>query len=356
MNIVLGVIGAGYISQFHFAAYKKMGVKVARVSDVNLGAASAAAAPFGATVSSDWRDVIEDPAVNVVSVLVPTPLHGTVVRAALEAGKNVVCEKTLTLSAAESLELGRLAESKGLHLYTGYMKRFFPACRKAKELVGRLGRLVAVNFKTRQDSQPANLYTGEVTPPYGFDADGKSRLMKLSGGGILTCGGSHMLDLLCYLCGAPSSVYARQFRRPGKSELDIVTHAMYGYADGCNAMAEFNWHPLKRIGYQSAGWDEGFEIFGENGIVELETPYWNQPLRNPPLLRHYDDAAGTWTEYRTPLACPFEEAERSFHAWMEAGGQPAEFDRFVGYRVDQLIESTYKSAAENRPVDIPWAL
>ena len=39
---------------------------------------------------------------------------------------------------------------------------------------------------------------------------------------------------------------------------------------------------------------------------------------------------------------------------MKAGAQPAEFDRYVGYRVDKLIASTYASAAENRPVSIRW--
>ena len=55
MSLRLGVIGAGYISKFHFAAYSKMGTTVRRVADVNRAAAEAAAATFGAMVRPAGR-------------------------------------------------------------------------------------------------------------------------------------------------------------------------------------------------------------------------------------------------------------------------------------------------------------
>ena len=62
-----------------------------------------------------------------VVVLTPSASHAEIVRAALNGGKHVVCEKTLTLDPRESLALGRLAEERQRMLFTSYMKRFFPA-------------------------------------------------------------------------------------------------------------------------------------------------------------------------------------------------------------------------------------
>lgn len=349
MSTHIGVIGTGYISRFHFKAFQTLGTKVVRVADIDLASAQAAAAPFGAAVSTEWQDVVNDPNVDTVAIFSPTPLHAAIARAALQAGKHVICEKTLTLSAADSLALAKLAETQKRMLYTSYMKRFFPAVKKAKELVAGLGRIVSVYCRTYQGVAPHNLYTGKLEAPFGLDADGSSRIMKTAGGGILECGGSHLADMLIHLVGMPSSVYARQLRRDG-SDLDLITHAMFGYDDGNTAHCECNWHPLSKIGYQGSGWDEGFEITGETGRILLETPVWNEPERNAPRLRHYDNATGNWTDYQTDIVCPFTEAERYFASRLAAGSHETWYDRLVGYRVDLLLEKTSESAASGHVV------
>lgn len=355
MNVQLGVVGAGYISRFHFRAFQKAGVDLRIVSDLRDEAARAAAAPFGATCTGDWQAVVNHPDVNTVVVLTPSAFHATVVRAALEAGKHVICEKTLTLSSAESLALARLAEERKRMLFTSYMKRFFPAVQQAKALVARLGHITSVYCRTYQGVGKLNLHTGELGSTWAHGADGgASPIMKLSGGGILVCGGSHIFDLLLFLVGKPSRVYARQFRRPD-SDVDLMTHALFDFDGGAVGHFEGNWHPLDRIGYQRSGWDEGFEISGTGGRCVLQTPVWNEPERNPPLLRFYDAETGAWTDYGTDVACPFEQAERYFLSQLAKGEQGAAHDRYVGYRVDQLLETTQRSATENRPLDIPWA-
>jgi predicted dehydrogenase len=353
MKIQLGVVGAGYISRFHFRAFAKAGAAVRIVADLQPAAAAAAAAPFQAAYTDDWRAVVTHPEIDTVVVLTPSAFHATVARAALEAGKHVICEKTLTLSAAESLALGRLAAERRLMLFTSFMKRFFPAVQLAKDLMARLGHITSVYCRTCQGVGKANLHTGKVEPTWAKGEDGASPIMKLSGGGILVCGGSHIFDLLLFLVGKPSRVYARQFRRP-ESDVDLMTHAMFDYASGAVAHFEGNWHPLDRIGYQRNGWDEGFEIGGTGGRLVLRTPLWNEPERNAPLLRFYDAASGTWSDHATDIVCPFEQAERHFLARLALGEQGA-YDRYVGYRVDQLLETTQRSATENRPLEIPWA-
>lgn len=198
----------------------------------------------------------------------------------------------------------------------------------------------------------ADLHTGRVEPPWARGADGASPIMKLSGGGILVCGGSHVFDLLLFLVGKPARVYTRQFRRP-ESDVDLMTHALFDFDGGAVGHFEGNWHPLDRIGHERDGWDEGFEISGIGGRLVLKTPIWNEPERHPPLLQFYDAASGSWTDYATDVVCPFEMAERHFLGRIAVGDQ-GDFDRFAGYRVDQLLETTQQSATQSQPQTIPW--
>jgi hypothetical protein len=132
-----------------------------------------------------------------------------------------------------------------------------------------------------------------------------------------------------------------------------MTHAMFDFEHGGVAHFEGNWHPLKKIGYQSRGWDEGFVISGVNGQLILQTPVWNEPEHNAATLRYYDNNAETWTDYSLPIVDPFVEAERFFLANIARGEQGTQ-DRYTGYRTDLLLEKTAQSASENRPVQITW--
>jgi predicted dehydrogenase len=353
MKPVLGVVGAGGISRFHLRAYQEAGVSVKAVADLRPEAARAGAAPFGAQVTTRYEEVVAHPEVNTVACFGPTPVHYAVCKAALQAGKQLICEKTLTLAGATSLELARLAESRGLIFYTSYMKRFFPAVRKAKELMPQLGHIMSVYCRTYQGGGRHDMHTGEV--PRAFrpaPPDGKSPVMRMAGGGILICGGSHIYDLLLYLVGKPTRVYARQLRRP-EADCDFMTHAMMDLPDGGVVHFEGNWHPLFRIGYQKRGWDEGFEINGVGGRLVLRTPLWNEPEHDAPVLRFYDNASGQWTEYTFEIVCPFAEAERFFLGQVEKG-QQGEQDRYTGYRADYLLEMTQRSVDQGRPLELSW--
>ncbi len=351
MTPTLGVIGAGYISRFHFGAYATTQTPVAMVADINRAAAEAAAVPFGAAVTENWREVVKHPKVNVVSVLTNSPSHFEIVKAALEAGKHVICEKTLTLSPADSLELATLAERCGLMLYTSYMKRFFPAALKARELIGRLGHLMSVYCRTYQGVGPDNFHDGPLAGWISGSAQSPSPIRRATGGGVLVCGGSHVLDLLIHLTGKPRGVFARNFTRAG-SDVDLMSHALFDLDGGGAAHFEANWHPLRAIGFERRGWEEMFQINGVAGRMVLQTPVWNE-FHNPAQLSWYDNVEGTWTEFAFPLVNPFVEAQRHFLSQIAAGEQ-GPHDRYTGYRVDALLDATQRSADEGRRIEIQW--
>lgn len=89
------------------------------------------------------RQLLDDPLVDVVYIATPHAQHFEVAKAALEAGKHVLCEKPLTINAWEAQELASLAGDRNLFLMEAVWTRFLPATRRALELVrgGRIGEV-----------------------------------------------------------------------------------------------------------------------------------------------------------------------------------------------------------------------
>src|SRR6476661_837189 len=108
------VIGTGFIGTVHVEALRRIGVQVRGVLGSTPDRGSARADALGvAHAYRDLDELLADPDVQVVHVTSPNDLHLTQATAALRAGKHVVCEKPLAMSAAESAELVALARETG---------------------------------------------------------------------------------------------------------------------------------------------------------------------------------------------------------------------------------------------------
>ena len=110
MGITAAVIGCGNISRFHFSGLEKAGPKVKWVCDLDEEAMGPWAKQFEAQVTADFREALADPEVDVVHVTLISSLHKRICLEAIAAGKAAVCEKTLTESATDSLEIVQAAE------------------------------------------------------------------------------------------------------------------------------------------------------------------------------------------------------------------------------------------------------
>jgi predicted dehydrogenase len=122
---------------------------------------------------------VADPAVDAVYVGTPHSHHYQHARAALEAGKHVLCEKAFTTCAAQTEELVRIARERGLFLMEAVWTRFFPTFRMLSDRVrrGDIGRVVRV----LADTAFSNDLEG------GMDADGRMLSLDLAGGALLDC-------------------------------------------------------------------------------------------------------------------------------------------------------------------------
>ncbi|MCU0771123.1 MAG: Gfo/Idh/MocA family oxidoreductase [Verrucomicrobia bacterium] len=343
MKPVFGIVGCGSIARFHFNGLAKAGARVAHVADLNEAVAQPYAERFGARLSKDYRAVIADPEITAVSVLTSSRFHHEICRAALAAGKDVICEKTMMDNAREAEDTVRAVAASGRLFFTAFMKRFFPAARKAKELVPQLGRVFSATVRSFQPW--GDLYT--LTSDKGYEW-----ILANYGGAVLKCAGSHMLDLAMFLLGRPESLYAHLDFLPG-SRLDRKAVAVLQYPGGMTATFEAAVHPLQKIGPARDAWDEGIEINGVHGRLTLRTVMWDQPERNAASLVHYDNATGSATEHRFDIVNPFDEEMKYFAECLEkrVPGRPGVVD---GFHVDAVIEAMMQSAEQRSAITLDW--
>jgi len=350
MTIKTGVIGCGNISQFHFSGLEKYGAKVKWVCDINKETAMSWAEKCDASYTADYADIINDPEVDAVFVTLPSALHKKICMAAIDAGKAVVCEKTLAENAEDALEIVKYADAANTLFFTSYMKRFIPAVEKAKELLPDIGSIMSTHIRAYQAW--GNLW--ETHPQEGFfhtPPGGTSLVKKNYGGGILVCGGSHILDLILFFLGRPNNLYATVLT-PEDRDYDIQAAALIETDNGIvhyEALA----HPLHKIGFLRDGWDEKIEINGVNGRLDIYSANWTDVTTKASLLIHYDNATGNSTEYRFDLESPFDRAVAFFCKQIEEGKQGSQ-SRFTGYEVDELIATIKRSNALKQSVSLEW--
>ena len=154
-KIRAGVIGTGFIGPVHVESVRRQtNAVVTAISDMNIEIAEAKAAELGVEKAyGDYRELLADPEVDVVHICTPNNLHYQIVKEALEAGKNVVCEKPLALNVEEGKELCELAAESGLVCAMHLNCRSYPMIQQIRRMVenGDLGTIFAINGSYQQD-------------------------------------------------------------------------------------------------------------------------------------------------------------------------------------------------------------
>jgi len=248
--IRVGILGAGFMATTHAHAFARQPeAQVVGVWSRDPARAAMLASEVGARSHALPEALIGDPAVDAVSVAVPTHLHAAFTVAALEAGKHVLVEKPMALTLADC---DRMVEAQARCrparvLMVGHVLRFWPEYRAVYDYVnsGALGRPFSATA-SRLLGQDAS--GGWFSDP------------ALSGGAVLDLH-IHDLDACNWFFGAPQSVYARGRRSPGGAWQHTLTVLDYGDA---HAMAEGS--AIRPAGYP---FTMGLTVTGENGTIEF---------------------------------------------------------------------------------------
>ena len=326
-TIGVGVVGMGWMGEAHSRAYRLVGdrfhdrgvrARLVVCADVDPARAASAVARFGFERSTtDWRDVVDDPAVEAISITGPNDLHLPVIRAAVERRKAILCEKPVGRTPAETLEAAALARGTGIVTAVGYNYRWAPVVQHARDLIaaGALGELTH--------------YRGRFLNGYASDPDGVLSWRFLGDQGYGTLGDllSHAIDLAHVIAGPIDELVAtretfirtRPLPRPGGTHYDTAAAggprgevsnedyvgALVRFANGARGTLE---SCRVIVGAQC---DLAFEVHGTNGALAWTFERMNE-------LRFYRPDRGSpadsgWT---TELSGPAHPFHRAFNpAW-----------------------------------------
>ncbi|MEZ5531284.1 MAG: Gfo/Idh/MocA family oxidoreductase [Steroidobacteraceae bacterium] len=367
----IGLIGTGFIGRTHAIALSAVGAVFADIeapvrellADTTEAAARAAAGALGfARATGDWRELVADPAVNVVDICTPNHLHRDMALAAIGAGKHVWCEKPLANTAREAREIAAAADAAGVRHLMGFNYICNPLLQVARDMIaaGELGDVYAFRGSYLED------YMSDPAVPWSWRCD-----RALAGSGALADLGSHLINLGHFLLGAVARVNGRlqvvhRTRRDPATgatravENEDIARALIEFANGVPGTFE-----VSRV---ATGLKCGlaFAVFGTRGALEFDQERMNE-------LRWYDAAAGGARRgFRTLLAGPEHPDYRPFcpapgHGLgyndlkviearnllrAVAGGAPAWPDFHEGARVQAVMEAIEASHASGAWTDV----
>lgn len=220
--IGVGIIGAGFFGELHAAALAQIaGARLVAASRTNSAALAEFTARHGGRGHVDYRDLLQDPQVDVAVVAVPHDLHAEVAIAAARAGKHLLLEKPMAPSLEECDRILRATDEAGVKLMVGHVNQFARAYRTAKQLLesGELGELV-LGLSTM-----SKFWFEPNRRPWHLD--------RATGGGMWLTAGMHCLDRLTWLVGSPAVSVCAQFdTRFHEQQADDVGMIFIRYANG----------------------------------------------------------------------------------------------------------------------------
>ena len=237
-EIGVGMLGYAFMGKAHSNAFKKIAYmtwppplvpRLVSIAGRNEESVRNAAERYGyERWTTDWRDIVADPAIGLLDNGGPNSLHAEPTIAAAEAGKHVICEKPLGRTADESYEIWSRVAATGVKHLCGFNYRFVPANRLAREMIdgGELGDIRHFRARYLQDwGDDPSLDT------WRFHADE-------AGSGALGDLGAHVVDLARYLVGEFETVSAvvKTFL-PGR-EVDDAIEAAVSFAGGAVGTVE----------------------------------------------------------------------------------------------------------------------
>ena len=282
-DIRIGLIGTGFMGKAHAIAYRAVaGIfpgslqpVLQSVCDVNAEAAEAASRQFGfQRWDSDWRKLVADPDIDVVSITTPNMFHREMALAAIAAGKHVHCEKPIAPDASTAKEMVAAAEAAGVVTQVGYNYIKNPLLKLARDMIAasELGQITGFRGIHAED------FMADPDIPYSWRIDPRG------GAGAIADLGSHIVGMARFLLGPISDVSAMLdtiiksrpiapgARERRQVEVDDIARLNLRFARGCSGTIEANWVATGRK------MQLGFELTGSKGSLAFTQERLNELL------------------------------------------------------------------------------
>ncbi len=338
-DLALGVVGCGHWGPNHIRAFRSLaGARVTHAVD---------AAPSrrehmqrvhaGLHTSPDLAPLLGDDSVGAVVVATPASSHYEIVRAALEAGKHVLCEKPLCVGSAECRELGELAARRGLVLMVGHVFLFNSGIEKLRELVAA-GELGALHYATAVRTNLGPIRQ-DVNVAYDLVA--------------------HEVSIFRYLFDALPARVAAAGRRCLTERAEDVVFATLWYPGGVVANVTASWLSPKKVreitlvgDRKMATWNDlapgPVAIHDQGALVE---PYYEN-------FGEFFQLSIREGDVTIPRVSPEEPLRRQARYFLDAvrTGSAGICSAERAWEVVRTLEAMTESMqADGRPVDLDWS-
>jgi predicted dehydrogenase len=309
--------------------------RVVAVASRSSESASHAARTFGIpSWYTDYRQLLENPEVDVVDICTPNGLHAEIAIAAAQAGKHIICIKPLATGLAQADAMLDAARRAHVQLFYAENNLFIPALQRAREVIdeGALGKVFRVRASEGIPGPHAAWFHDQAA----------------AGGGCVLDMAVHSLAFLRYIAGAEASrIYAELdtfVHEPPAEDTAVLT---VRFANGVIGLAEDSWSTVGEM-------DSRFEVYGTQGRILVD-------MLHSQHLRVYSQAGYTYWGARSDASkgwtypLPLDE-----HI---AFGTDAMFDHFFrclleggqcrstgedGRAILSLAEAAYRSAHSGR--------
>ena len=221
MTVRWGIVGPGRIASKVVGDFPHVpGAEAVAVASRSIDRAKAFAAEHGiARAHGSYREILDDPDVDVLYIATPHPQHRAIALAALRAGKAIMVEKAFTVTPEATREIAALAADRGVFAMEAMWTRFQPAIARMRELVadGALGevRTVQVDLGVRNPLAPGDRF---VAPELG--------------GGALFDLTVYPISFAQMVLGTPTAVAAYGTVTDG---VDLEESVLLGFASGATA-------------------------------------------------------------------------------------------------------------------------
>lgn len=330
-SIGVGLIGTGYMGKCHALAWTSVKAvfgtgprpRLAHLAEAGDELARQRADEFGFERSTgDWRVLIADPDVDVVSVTTPNAFHAEMAIAALEAGKHVWCEKPMAVGFAAAERMAAAAKSAGRVAILGYNYIQNPMIRQIGELLsaGTIGTVNHVRIEMDEDF---------MADPEGYFY-WKSEAS--SGYGALDDFAVHPLSLMQTLLGNPTRVFAHQAKpyadRPTRDggrravENHDIASVLFDIGPEISGILACNRSARGRKGRIA------LQIFGSEGSI-----VYDQERMNELQVYRTSDSLGGYTSV---LAGP---AHKPYDRFIPAPGHGLGFNELKTIECHELIRA-----------------
>jgi predicted dehydrogenase len=330
-KVGVGVIGAGFIIDYHLDGLKAAGgATLCAIAARSRASAEKVAARHAIPVATDdWRAILDRSDVEAVIIATPDDTHCEIACAAAQAGKAIMLQKPMAPSSAQCRTIIAAARRAGVILQVSFMHRYFEEVVAARELIagGKLGKVLSARMR--------NATPGPDWSDWFFS---RAKV----GGGVVLQLGVHGMDVLRHVLGDIDRLIATTALR--RTERILVDGRIIYPDNEDHAFATYTFTKGPIVSHEMcfseiAGTDRfGLEIFCENAVLQLRGPRGPLAMVAPKITGH-----SQWTTPELPQR-PFGARHHASFLDIVRGRAAPDDTAESGLATLLVAEAIYRSA------------